>query len=133
MSFKSFVVVCRGAPLALRSVASPVRRESVPARLAGCMARVHALLAAPGAGVAAQGPGVPRALRARAFAIQQLAKTAAFAARAALRVSWTGRPLTPCGYAVLALVACVALAGVIAASHAGDEMDSALPLSWWFA
>ncbi|WP_322061410.1 hypothetical protein [Paraburkholderia sp. J63] len=86
MSFKSFIVVCRGAP---------------PAR--------------------------------RALAIQQLAKTAALAARAAFRVSWTGRALTPCGYTVLVLVAGVALAVVIATSRAGDEMDRALPLSWWFA
>lgn len=71
MSFKFFVFACRGAPLALRLLASPVL---------------------------------------------------------------AGRPLTPCGYAVIALVMIgILLAVVIAARFAGNEFDSALPLSWWFA
>lgn len=142
MSFKSFVVACRGAPRGvphvlshvLRLAASPVRAPALRARAAGGLARLHALLATPAEGFVAHGCGVPRARWVRAGAVRQLTRAAAFTVRTALRVGWSGRPLTPCGYAVLALViGAIVLAIVIATSPAGDELDSALPLSWWFA
>jgi hypothetical protein len=44
------------------------------------------------------------------------------------------RPLTPCGYAVLALAMTgILLAVVIAISPVGNGVDKALPLSSWFA
>ncbi|WP_156967084.1 hypothetical protein [Paraburkholderia ferrariae] len=119
MFFKSFTVACRGAP---------------HARAMGYVARLHALIAAPAAGVAARGRSGPLARRVRTFALRHATRAAALAVRAALRTAWTGRPLTPCGYAILGLtVAGVVLALLIAVSPAGDDLDSALPLSWWFA
>jgi hypothetical protein len=45
-----------------------------------------------------------------------------------------GCRLTPGGYAIVLLtVMGLALAVLISASPAADELDSALPLSWWFA
>jgi hypothetical protein len=118
MSFKSFVVSCRGAP---------------QARAIGFAARVHALVAAPAA-AGVRNPGTPRVRQARAAALRHFTRAAALVVRNALHVAWTGRPLTPGGYAILALtVTGVVLAVLIAASPAGDELDSALPLSWWFA
>lgn len=54
--------------------------------------------------------------------------------RAAWRAAWTGRRLAPGGYAIVLLtVTGLALAVLIAASPAADELDRASPLSWWFA
>ncbi|MEW6345810.1 MAG: hypothetical protein AB1704_34630 [Pseudomonadota bacterium] len=54
--------------------------------------------------------------------------------RAALRAAYAGGPLTPTGYAILALtVGAVALVAMLSASSAGDELGSALRLSWWFS
>jgi hypothetical protein len=63
---------------------------------------------------------------------------AAPAAGAGLRAVWraarTGRRLTPGGYAIVLLtVTGLALAMLISASPAADELDRASPLSWWFA
>jgi hypothetical protein len=100
----------------------------------GFAARVHALVAAPAAGAGARNPGTPRVRRARTLALRHVTRAAALVVRNAAHVAWTGRPLTPGGYAILALtVFGVVLAALIAASPAGDELDSALPLSWWFA
>jgi hypothetical protein len=119
MSFKSFFVSCRGAP---------------QARAVGFAARVHALVSAPVAGAGVRNPGAPRVRQARTVALRHLTRAAALVVRNALHVAWTGRPLTPGGYAILALtVTGVLLAALITASPAGDELDSALPLSWWFA
>lgn len=56
------------------------------------------------------------------------------AAGAGVRAAWTGRRLTPGGYAIVLLtVTGLALAMLILASPAADELDRASPLSWWFA
>jgi hypothetical protein len=53
--------------------------------------------------------------------------------RAALRAAWTRRRLAPGGYAIVLLtVTGLGLAVLISASPAADELDNALPLSWWF-
>jgi hypothetical protein len=56
------------------------------------------------------------------------------AARAALRVAYVGNPLTPTGYAILAMtVATVALVAMLSTSSVGNELGRALRLSWWFS
>jgi hypothetical protein len=119
MFIKSFVSAGRASPRA--------RHGAWRARLVGCAAGVHALVAAP----AASGP---RVRRVRAIAAHYFTRVAALAARTAMRAAWAGRPLTPGGYAIAALtVAGIVLAVLISMSPAGDELDSALPLCWWFA
>ncbi|WP_188131080.1 hypothetical protein [Paraburkholderia panacisoli] len=55
-------------------------------------------------------------------------------ARAALRAAYAGRPLTPGGYAILALtLGAIALVAALSVSSTGDELGRALRLSWWFS
>jgi hypothetical protein len=68
------------------------------------------------------------------YITDELRRTAKIVARAALRAAYVGGPLTPTGYAILAvIVAAVVLAAMLSNSSAGHEFDSALPLSWWFS
>ncbi|PTB17016.1 hypothetical protein C9I57_30420 [Trinickia symbiotica] len=85
-------------------------REDWAARIVGYAARAHLLVA----------PSV-------------VCGTAKTAARAALRAVYIGGPLTPTGYAILAvIVVAVALVAMLVATSTGSELDGALRLSWWF-
>jgi hypothetical protein len=55
-------------------------------------------------------------------------------ARAALRTAYAGGPLTPAGYAILAVtVAAIALAAMLSVSPASAELNRGVRLSWWFS
>jgi mannose/fructose/N-acetylgalactosamine-specific phosphotransferase system component IID len=55
-------------------------------------------------------------------------------ARAAPRAAYVGGPLTPTGYAILAMtVAAVAMVMMLSTSSVGNELGRALRLSWWFS
>lgn len=104
MSFKSFAVSFRGAPNAAPVVSRPAhsRRNVWPARVAGCVAGVHTLIAAPAARPAATREG----------GVPRVRRVRAVAARHVTRAA--------------------VLAALIAMSPVGDELESALPLCWWF-
>lgn len=147
MFFKSFgipfVASFRDADRA-RSVV--VHVCPVPSRLggswanqaAGVAARAHLLFAqthgaassVTATNLAGNAPRHVGALRAlRHFAVRRLRQAAVALARAV----FTGRPLTPTGYAILALmVMAVALVAALSTSSTGGELESALRLSWWF-
>jgi len=62
------------------------------------------------------------------------ASTAKRVARAALRAVYAGNPLTPTGYAILATtVVAVALVALLSTWSLGNELESALRVSWWFS
>ena len=70
----------------------------------------------------------------RARALKPLCRTGKRVARAALRLAYAGNPLTPTGYAILALtVAAIALVAMLSTSPVAGELRSALRLSWWFS
>jgi hypothetical protein len=110
-------------------------REVVAARATACATRTHFLVAPSPSGTAAaramldrQGAGV------RHTASALLRRVSKSLARAALRAAYVGNPLTPTGYAILALtVAAVALVAMLSTSSVSNELDSALRVSWWFS
>ncbi|WP_341319089.1 hypothetical protein WN982_29465 [Paraburkholderia sp. IMGN_8] len=52
----------------------------------------------------------------------------------AARVGHVGGPLTPTGYAIVAItVAAVALVAMLSTSSVGNELNRTLRLSWWFS
>lgn len=56
------------------------------------------------------------------------------AGRAALRVAYAGNPLTPIGYAIVAVtVGAFALVAMLCTSAVGNELGRSLRLSWWFS
>ena len=56
------------------------------------------------------------------------------AVRAALRVAYVGNPLTPTGYAIVAVtVAAFALVAMLCTSSVSNELGRSLRLSWWFS
>ena len=78
--------------------------------------------------------GLPQAGGARRFAVNQLRRAGKMAARAALRLAYVGNPLTPTGYAILAMtVAAVLLVAMLSTSSVGNELDPALRLSGCFS
>jgi hypothetical protein len=125
MRLKMFVVPFLGT----------VRVESVALQLAAWPARVHVLLA-PSTGRAPSvlsGRSAHRD-RVRVRATSQLCRTARVFARAALRTAYAGGPLTPAGYAILAVtVAAIALAAMLSVSSASAELNRGVRLSWWFS
>ncbi|HEX7907533.1 MAG TPA: hypothetical protein VF534_05490 [Paraburkholderia sp.] len=139
MFFASFVTYFKGGFDAPRGHAAaqflvPRIRESLAMRLAGYAAKTHFLVApAVVQMTAAEAGGFPRAAHARRFALDPLRRLSKSLARAALRAAYAGSPLTPTGYAILALtVAAVALVAMLSTSSLGDELAGALRLSWWF-
>lgn len=141
MFFASFVTYFKGgfdAPLGHAAAARllPFRtRENLAVRLTGYAARAHFLVAPSVAPVTAAYAGcAPHADRAHRFAVDPLRRAGKTAARAALRVAYAGSPLTPTGYAILALtVAAVALVAMLSTSSLGDEIGRAVRLNWWFS
>jgi hypothetical protein len=119
----------------LRDTARASRPQALALVGAAWLARLHvfvssaagrAPLAVCAAGARPQGP--------RQFALHFMRRAAQWAARAALRTARAGSPLTPTGYAVLALtLVAVALVAVLSTSSAADELEHAIRLSWWFA
>ena len=68
------------------------------------------------------------------YAVNPLRRAGKMAARTALRAAYAGHPLTPTGYAILALmVAAVALVAILSTSSVGHELDPPLRLGWWFS
>jgi hypothetical protein len=124
MFVKSFVTSFRGAvyasrpmPLASRALPSHVRADWA-LQVAACAARAHFLVApSPGRAAAAHASGLPRAGSTCRSAVKQLRRAGKMVARAALRVAYVGNPLTPTGYAILAItVAVVALVAMLSTS-----------------
>lgn len=141
MFFQSFVMYFRGSLHAPRQhdavarVLPPRAHESWAMRFAGCAARAH-FLVAPSLEpmTAANAVELPRLDRARRFVVNPLRRAGKMVARAALRVAYLGSPLTPTGYAILAMtIAAVALVAMLSTSPVGNELDRALRLSWWFS
>ena len=141
MFFASFVTYFKGGFAAPRGHAATARllplgaRENLAVRLTGYAARAH-FLVAPSitSTTAAHAGGVPQSDRARRVATDPLRRAGKTVARAALRVAYAGSPLTPTGYAILALtVAAVALVAMLSSSSLGDELGRAMRLSWWFS
>ena len=100
-----------------------------------CAARAH-FVVAPSSDrtTAVSAGGLPQAGGARQFAVNQLRRTGKMAARAALRAAYAGNPLTPTGYAILAMtVAAIALVAVLSASPVCNELEPALRLSSLFS
>ncbi|SDG99789.1 hypothetical protein [Paraburkholderia phenazinium] len=63
-----------------------------------------------------------------------LRRASKLVARAALRAAYVGNPLTPSGYAILAMtVVAVALVAMLSTTSASTELESALRVSWWFS
>jgi hypothetical protein len=61
-------------------------------------------------------------------------RVAKLIARAALRTAYVGNPLTPTGYAILAItLVAVALVAMLSTSSISNELESALRVSWWFS
>lgn len=68
------------------------------------------------------------------FEVNQLRRVGKMVARIALRIGYVGNPLTPTGYAILAItVAAIVLVAMLSISSVGDELNGALRLSWWFS
>ncbi|MEZ2354813.1 hypothetical protein [Caballeronia sp. RCC_10] len=115
MRLKKFVVPFLGT----------VRAESVALQIAAWPARVHLLLA-PSTGHTPDvlsGRSAHRD-RVRVRATSRLRRTARVLARAALRTAYAGGPLTPAGYAILAVtVAAIALAAMLSVSPASAELN----------
>ena len=66
--------------------------------------------------------------------IDQLRRTGKTFACAVPRAKWAGRPVKPGCYTILALVvASVVLAVMLSVSATGEELRSAVRLSWWFS
>jgi len=60
--------------------------------------------------------------------------SAAMIARTPLRAVYARNPLTPAGYAILAMTAiAVALAAVLSTSSISNELERALRVSGWFS
>ncbi|MFL9912398.1 hypothetical protein [Paraburkholderia sp. RL17-337-BIB-A] len=140
MFVKSFVASLGGAvhaprPMSLvaRALPSHVRADCA-VRVAACAARAHFIVALPpDRATVAHASGLPQAGGARRFAANQLRRAGKMAARAAIGVAYVGSPLTPAGYAILAMtVAAVALVAMLSTSSVGNELGRALRLSWWF-
>ncbi|MDR6384784.1 hypothetical protein [Paraburkholderia caribensis] len=69
----------------------------------------------------------------RHIVVQKLRQAGVELARSVSRAAFTGRPLTPTGYAIVALMAmALAMVAMFSTSSAGGELESALRLSWWF-
>ena len=136
MFVASFVSYFKGAcraprPMAIAAWAQPSRlREGWEVRVSACAARTHFMVApSPAAGAA----GRPYAGSVRSAATHHLRRLGKMIARNALRAAYAGNPLTPSGYAILAMmVAAVALVALLSTSSAGNELERALRLSWWF-
>ncbi|MFL9868554.1 hypothetical protein PQR67_30670 [Paraburkholderia fungorum] len=78
-------------------------------------------------------PGCADASR-RSAAASHARRAGKMAARAALRVAYAGNPLTPTGYAIVAVtVAAFALVAMLCTSSIADELSRSLRLSWWFS
>ncbi|WP_227247186.1 hypothetical protein [Paraburkholderia caribensis] len=73
------------------------------------------------------------ALQLRHILVQKLRQAGLELARSVSRSAFTGRPLTPTGYAIVALmVMALAMVAMFSTSSAGGELESALRLSWWY-
>jgi hypothetical protein len=103
--------------------------------IAGCTARVGFLVAPSIDRVTVRSAGwLSYPVGTRRDAISQLRRVGKMVARAALRAAYAGRPLTPGGYAILALtLGAIALVAALSVSSTGDELGRALRLSWWFS
>lgn len=119
MFVKSFVMFFGGAV-----------RAPHPLRVA---ARAHLMAVSTPAAARAGVAGRVDASR-RSAAASHLRRAGKLAARAALRVAYAGNPLTPTGYAIVAVtVAAFALVAMLCTSSIADELGRSLRLSWWFS
>jgi hypothetical protein len=136
MFYTSFIKPFAGAvnpPRALRFVswALPLHvRDGLAVRVTACATRAHFLAApSPGRMTTVPASGLPQAGSARTFPVTHLRRAGKMAARAALRMAYAGNPLTPGGYAILALaVIAVALVAMASASSISNEPEPALRL-----
>lgn len=141
MFVKAFVTSLRGALPAPRQVQAAFRvqpshiRENCAQRMTACAARAHFLVApSPDRATAAHAGALPQAGGTHRFAANQLRRAGKMAARAALRAAYVGNPLTPTGYAILALtVTAVALVAMLSTSSIGNELEPALRLGSLFS
>ncbi|WP_454808359.1 hypothetical protein [Paraburkholderia fungorum] len=133
-SFGDAVQAPRPMSLVARALPSYVRANCA-VRVATYAARAHFLvLPSPDRVTVAHVSGLPQAGGARRFAVNQLRRAGKMAARAAIRVAYVGSPLTPTGYAILAMtVAAVALVAMLSTSSVGNELGRTIRLSWWFS
>jgi hypothetical protein len=70
----------------------------------------------------------------RQLAGAQLQRAAATASRTLVRRFFAGSPLTPTGYALVAItLGAAAMTALLPISSIGPELDRALRLSWWFS
>lgn len=107
----------------------------IAARATACAARTHVMVAAAPAGAGApHASRGPQAVGPHRIAAALLRSAAKLIARAALRAAYVGNPLTPTGYAILAMtVVAVALVAMLSTSSVSNELESALRVSWWFS
>lgn len=121
MFVKSFVMFFGGAV-----------RAPHPLRVA---ARAHLMAVSTPAPAAARAGVAGRAdANRRSAAVSHLRRAGKLAARSALRVAYAGNPLTPTGYAIVAVtVAAFALVAMLCTSSIADELGRSLRLSWWFS
>jgi hypothetical protein len=144
MFVKAWVTSFRDALRASHQVQAAFRaqpshlRENCALRATACAARAH-FLVAPSAGRATvvRAGALAQAGGARRFAVSQLRRVGKMVARAALRAAYVGNPLTPTGYAILALtvvaVGMVALVAMLSASPISNELEPALRFSNLFS
>jgi hypothetical protein len=70
----------------------------------------------------------------RSAAASHLRRAGKMAVRAALRVACADNPLTPTGYAIVAVtLAASPLGAMLCTSSVGNELGRSLRLSWWFS
>ncbi|MFL9884561.1 hypothetical protein PQR68_20510 [Paraburkholderia agricolaris] len=121
MFVKSFVMFFGGAV-----------RAPHPLRVA---ARAHLLAVSTSVPAAARAGVSVRADRSqRSAAASHFRRAGKMAARAAFRVVYAGNPLTPAGYAIVAVtVAAFVLVAMLCTSSIADELGRSLRLSWWFS
>lgn len=117
-----------------RALPSYVRADCA-VRVATYAARAHLLVVASADRAAvADACGFLLSGGARRFVADQLRRTGKMGARAAIRAAYTGSPLTPTGYAILAMtIAAVVLVAMLSTSPVCNELDPALRLSGWLS
>lgn len=132
--FGGAVQVPRPMPSASRALSVHVR-ENWAVRIAACAARTHFPVApAADRATAANGCALRHAGSTCRSAVNLLRYVGKMVARAAPRAAYVGGPLTPTGYAILAMtVAAVAMVMMLSTSSVGNELGRALRLSWWFS
>lgn len=120
--------------LVARAWPSKVRGDQA-VRITARPAQAHLLVASRAhRAAAAQCNGLPQVGGARGFAVTHLRRAATWVACVAVRVTYAGNPLTPTGYAILAMtLVAVALVALLSGKSISSELESALWLGGLFS